>query len=188
MTMRGRTISKKVIYKGRRIDLIRSEILINNRKSVREIIVHPGSSVMIPVLDIPGKKIILLKQYRYGAGKWMIELPAGTRDKNEPALKCASREIIEETGFKAGSMKRLTGFMPSPGMMTEKMDLFLASRLEKDRVSPDFDEQISIFTTTLDKAVKMILSGKIEDAKTIAGLLILKEIYSDKKLFKKYLA
>jgi len=185
--MKEKTIKKKTIYKGRRIDLIKSEIMINGRKSIREIIVHPGSAVMIPVLDVKKKTIILLRQYRYGAGKWMIELPAGTRDKGESALKCALREIVEETGYKAGSMKRLACFMPSPGMMTEKMDLFIASALTKAYLSPDFDEQIAVFTTSLDKAVKMVFSGKIIDAKTIAGVLMLKEIYSDKRLFKKYL-
>jgi ADP-ribose pyrophosphatase len=185
--MNRKLLKKQLIYKGKRIDLIRSEILINGRKSIREIIVHPGSAVMIPVLDVKKKTILLLRQYRYGAGKWMIELPAGTRDKGESALKCALREIIEETGYAAGSMKKIAGFMPSPGMMTEKMDLYIASTLTKAYLSPDFDEQIAVFTTSLDKAVKMVFSGKIIDAKTIAGILMLKEIYGDKRLFKKYL-
>ena len=186
--MKEKTIKKQLIYKGRLIDLVKSEIRINGRKSVREIIVHPGSSVMIPVLDVRKKLIILIKQYRYGAGKCMIEFPAGTRNKNESALKCAAREIIEETGYKTGSMRKIAEFMPSPGMMTEKMDLYIATRLTKAYLSPDFDEQITVFVTTLDTAVKMIFSGKIIDAKTIAGILMLKEIYGDKKLFKKYLA
>lgn len=185
--MKEKTIKRKLIYKGRRIDLIKSEIMINGRKSVREIIVHPGSAVMIPVLDVKRKTIILLRQYRYAAGRWMIELPAGTRDKGESALKCARREIIEETGYKAAAMKKIAEFMPSPGMMTEKMDLYIASGLSKAYLSPDFDEQITVFTTSLEKAVKMIFSGKIIDAKTIAGVLMLKEVYADKRLFKKYL-
>ena len=185
--MKEKTIKKRLIYKGRRIDLIRSEILINGRKSVREIIVHPGSAVMMPVLDVKKKTIILLRQYRYAAGKWMIELPAGTRDKGESALKCASREIREETGYAAGSMRKIAVFLPSPGMMTERMELYIASGLFKAYLPPDFDEHIGVFTTSLDKAVKMIFSGKIIDAKTIAGILILKEVYGDKKLFKKYL-
>jgi ADP-ribose pyrophosphatase len=100
--MKEKTINRKMIYKGRRIDLIRSEVMINGRKSVREIIVHPGSAVMIPVLDVKKKTIILLRQYRYAAGQRMIEFPAGTRDKGESAYKCALREMREETGYAAG--------------------------------------------------------------------------------------
>ena len=186
--MKTRIVSKKVIYKGKRIDLIRQEMMIRGRKSVREIIAHPGSAVIIPVLDVKKRTIILIDQYRYGAGKKMIEVPAGTRDGNEASLKCAKREIIEETGYRAARMKKVTSFLPSPGMMTEVMDLFIATGLKKYKADPDFDEQIEIFTTTLDKAVKMIFSGRIDDAKTIAGLLMLKEIYNNKKLYKKYLA
>jgi ADP-ribose pyrophosphatase len=183
-----KTTNTKLIYSGRIFSLIKSDISIKGRVSVREIVVHPGSAVMIPVLDIKNKVIILIRQYRYGAGKWMVELPAGTRNKGESILKCAQRETTEETGYKAHSMKKITDFMPSPGMMTERMDLFIASHLVKSQVNPDFDEQIKVFKITLDKAVKMIFTGKICDAKTIAGILILKNVYGDTRLFKKYLA
>lgn len=185
--MKHKTLRKTTIYKGRIINLVKSDLEINGRKTVREIIVHPGSAVMIPVLDVKKRVIVLLKQYRYGAGKWMIELPAGTRNKGESAVKCAFREIIEETGYNAGKMKKITDFMPSPGMMTEVMSLFLATGITKSRISPDFDEQIKAFTLTLEKAVKKVFSGEIDDAKTIAGILMLKEIYENPKLFKKYL-
>jgi ADP-ribose pyrophosphatase len=84
-------------------------------------------------------------------------------------------------------MKKIAAFLPSPGMMTEEMDLFIATGLKKSRLAADFDEQITIFTTSLNKAIKMVFSGKIIDAKTIAGLLMLKEVYADKRLFRRYL-
>jgi ADP-ribose pyrophosphatase len=185
--MKEKTLRSEILYKGRIIGLTKDIVEVNGRKSAREIITHPGSSVTIPVLDINQKKLLLIKQYRYAVKSFMIELPAGTRKKGEGALECAKRELSEETGFIAGKIKQIACFMPSPGMMTEKMSLFIASRLVRSRQKPDFDEQITVMPATLDNAVKMVFDGSIRDGKTIAGILMLKEIYGDKKLFKKYL-
>jgi len=147
---------------------------------VREIVEHPGSAVIIPVLDEKKPVIVLIRQYRYAVGKWLIELPAGTKDKAESALACAKREIVEETGYKAAKIKKIASLFPSAGMMTEKMDLFLATGLSKAYAEADFDEQIKVFTATLDAALAMIRSGKIQDAKTIAGIYMLKDIFFSK--------
>jgi ADP-ribose pyrophosphatase len=185
--MKEKTINSETLYKGRIISLAKDIVEVNGRKTTRELITHPGSAVIIPVLDTKNKKIILIKQFRYAAKTWMIELPAGTRKKQEPALKCAMREITEETGYTASTMKKVSEFMPSPGMMTEKMSLFIAAGLKKTKQALDFDEQITLKVTPLGLAIDMIFSGKIHDAKTIAGILMLEHIYRDEKLFKRYL-
>jgi ADP-ribose pyrophosphatase len=186
--MKEKTIKSELLYRGRIISLFRDIVKIKGRKTVRELITHPGSSVILPVLDVKKKIIVLIRQYRYAAKSPTLELPAGTRKRGEPALTCARREIIEETGYSAAKMKLISGFMPSPGIMSEQMSLFIAAGLIKTRQALDFDEQISVLKVTLKKAVAMVFSGKIKDAKTIAGVLMLNEVYRDKNLYKKYLS
>ncbi len=180
--MKEKTIKSEILYRGKIISLFRDIVKIQGRKTVRELITHPGSAVMVPVLDVKKKVILLVKQYRYAAKGLMLELPAGTRKRGEPPISCARREIIEETGYRASKMKLIAGFMPSPGIMSERMSLFIAAGLRKTRQALDFDEQISVLKVTLKKAIAMVFSGKIKDAKTIAGVLVLNEIYRDKNI------
>lgn len=180
-------ISSKTVYKGRIFRLDRDILEINSRKITREIIRHPGSALMIPVLDIKKKTIILIKQYRYAAGGNIIEFPAGTLDKGESYKACAARELEEETGYRAESISALSRFYLAPGTMTEVMGMFLCTGLVKRTQNLMPDEQIEPIITSMEKAVKMVFSGKIMDAKTIAGVMILKEIYGDAGLFKKFL-
>ena len=100
-------MKSKKIYKGRIIEFSVDTIKIKNRTVTREIISHPGAAVILPILDIKKKKIILIKQYRYAAKKNLFEIPAGTREKNETFLKCAKREIVEETGYKSSKIKKV---------------------------------------------------------------------------------
>jgi len=181
-----RVISSKTVYKGRIFRLDKDIIEMDGNKITREIIHHPGSSLMVPVLDVKKKTIIMIKQYRYAAGGGILEFPAGTRDKGETYKTCASRELVEEIGYKAGKIREITRFYLAPGTMTEIMSMFLCLNLEKRTQDLMPDEKIRPFITTLDKAVGMVFSGRIKDAKTIAGVMALKEIYGDKKLYKKF--
>jgi len=174
------------IYKGRIIDLYKDTVKTGKRTVTRDIIRHPGSVLIIPVLDVKKQKIILINQYRYAAGGYIYELPAGTRDENESFKSCALRELIEETGYASGKIREVTRFFLAPGTMTEIMALFISYNLEKSEQNLDEDEQITPFVTTLGKAVDMVFSGRIKDSKTIAGIMVLKNIFGDKKLYKKY--
>ncbi len=162
------------IYDGKIIKLYKDRVQFKDKNLIREVIYHPGSVVIIPVLNKKTKEIILIKQYRYAINKEIFELPAGTLKKNETPYICARRELEEETGYKAGKLKKISEFYPSPGIMTEKMHLFIAYDLSKTNQKPDIDEQIKVVKINLEDALKMIFKGKIKDAKTIAGLLILK--------------
>jgi ADP-ribose pyrophosphatase len=182
-----RPVSSEIVYKGRIFDLKKETFMVDKHLITREIIHHPGSALMVPLIDAGKRSIIMIKQYRHAAGEEIIEFPAGTRDKGETFKACASRELVEETGYKAASVKKLTGFYLAPGTMTELMEIYLCRGLVKHEQELEIDEKIMPFITTLDKAVKMIFSGRIVDAKTICGVLMLKNIFDDRKLSKKYL-
>ena len=169
-------IKRNKIYDGRIIKFYNDKINIQNKILTRELVVHPGSVVIIPVLDEKTNEIILIKQFRYTINKTIIELPAGTLEKNENPLSCAKRELLEETGYKTKFLKKIAEFYPSPGIMTEKMHLFIARNLIKSKQNFDIDEKIKVIFVNLNKAIKMILKGQIKDAKTIAGLLLYKNL------------
>lgn len=154
---------------------------IKGRKSVREVVLHRGSAAVIPVLSYKPLKIILIRQYRYAAGKIMTELPAGTMEKNETAHRCAAREMAEETGYKALRIKRIGTYYPAPGSLTEVTGIFLAQGLVKTTQKADCDECIETFAVTLKQAVKMVLTGKICDGKTAHGILLFDALVREKK-------
>ena len=182
-----KVLSSKTVYKGRIFSLDKDIMEMNGRKITREIMRHPGSSLMLPVLDVKYKKIILIEQYRYSAGGNIYEFPAGTRDKNEAYKECAARELQEETGYIAGKLMEISRFYLAPGTTTEVMAMFICLKLKKTRQNLMPDEKIKNRITTLEKAVKMVFSGRIKDAKTIAAVMMLDKIYSGKKLFEKFL-
>ncbi|MEM2865676.1 MAG: NUDIX hydrolase [Candidatus Hadarchaeales archaeon] len=135
----------------------------------REVVEHPGAVAILPFLG--GKRILLLKQYRPAIGKWIYEIPAGTLEKGEDLLACARRELEEETGYRAERMEKLFEMYLAPGYSTEKLHSFLASELHPTSPHRDWGEEIKVVKTTLPRALKMIRSNKIEDAKTIATIL-----------------
>lgn len=138
----------------------------------RDIIRHPGSAVMMAV--DPKKRILLVRQFRLPAQKSMWELPAGRLDPGEKALQAAKRELREETGYSARKWKKLAGYYPSPGYVSEKMSLFLATDLEEGEAQPMEDERIEkrwFKAAEIDKAIR---DGKIIDGKTLIGFLLWK--------------
>jgi ADP-ribose pyrophosphatase len=135
----------------------------------RAIVQHRGSAVVMPVDD--KKRILLVKQYRLPARKYLWELPAGTVDPGETVFHAARRELAEETGLRAGKMQKLAEFYPSPGFLTEKMTIYLATDLTKGEATPMEDERIETQWFKAKEIDKMIREGKIQDAKTNIGFL-----------------
>ena len=135
----------------------------------RSIVRHLGSSVMMAVDE--RKRILLVRQFRLPAAKMLWELPAGRLDAGEKPLQAARRELEEETGFKARAWKRLASFWPSPGFVDEKMHIFLATGLTAGKAHPMDDERIECRWFTRQELDGMIRDGKIQDGKTIIGLL-----------------
>jgi ADP-ribose pyrophosphatase len=133
----------------------------------RAIVHHRGSAVMMPVDD--RKRVLLVRQYRLPAERYLWELPAGSVDEGEKPLQTAKRELKEETGYHAKSWKKLISFFPSPGFLTEKMTIFLATGLTAGVATPMDDERISTRWFTAKEIEAAIDSGDIVDAKTMLG-------------------
>ncbi len=137
----------------------------------RDMIRHPGS-VVIMALDESGRtpRVLLIRQYRYVAGQYLWEFPAGRVDPGESILGGAKRELIEETGYRAREWKRALFFYSSPGFLDETMSVYLARDLVKGKAAPEEDEVISARWFPVKKALEMISNGEIIDAKTITGI------------------
>lgn len=166
-------MKKENIYKGRIINLVREFVkLPNGRERWLEIVEHGGSVAVVPMIS--HDKVILLRQYRHAAGGFIWEIPAGTLEKGETPLACARREIAEETGFKAGNMKKLISIRPTPGYCNEVLHLFRAGSLTPGSQKLDFDECIETKVFKLDNAIRMVKSNRIMDAKTIIGLFFVR--------------
>ena len=133
----------------------------------RSVVRHAGSAVMMAV--DARKRILLVRQYRLPAEKYLWELPAGRLDPGESPLQAARRELAEETGYKARTWKRLVSFFASPGYVQEKMTIFLATDLTEGQATPMDDERIETRWFTAREIEEMIRSGKIEDGKTMIG-------------------
>jgi len=137
-----------------------------------EIIEHGGSVIIIPV-DTDGN-LLFVRQYRHAAGIDLLELPAGTRDENEPYEDCAAREIREETGMEAGNLQKVGEFYLAPGYSTEFMAVYLATNLKYNPLKADDDEFLEVEKISIPKAFEMAESGEMPDAKSLAALLLAK--------------
>jgi ADP-ribose pyrophosphatase len=133
----------------------------------RSVVRHIGSAVMMAV-DAK-KRILLVRQYRLPAERYLWELPAGRLDPGETPLKAARRELVEETGYKASKWMKLASFWVSPGYVQERMTIFLAEDLTEGQATPMDDEQIEIGWFTARQVAEMIATGVIQDAKTMVG-------------------
>ena len=163
-------LDSKTIFEGRVFDVTVDTVREGEQTYVREVVHHPGSAVILPVFD--DDTIALVKQYRHPAVKYVLELPAGTLNDQERPEHGAARELEEELGVVAGSLEKLCEFFVSPGFLSEKMWLYLATDLRETQQRLDDDEAIEIVRVPIDRALQMITDGEIEDAKTIIGLLL----------------
>ena len=160
----------QVLFQGRRFRVERVvRRTADGAEHVKEIVRHPGAVALLPLLD--DGRVCLLENYRASADQWLIELPAGTREPGEDPDETARRELAEETGYRAGRIQRLTTFYMSPGVLDERMFLYLATELEPGPMSLDAGEEIRVRITDWAEALAMVRDGRIQDGKTIAGLL-----------------
>jgi len=145
----------------------------------RAIVHHRGSAVMMPVDE--NNRILLVRQYRLPARRYLWELPAGTVDPGETPLRTARRELIEETGLRGKKWQKLAEFYPSPGFLSEKMTIYLVTGLTQGESLPMDDERIKTRWFTERELDGMIRAGKIRDAKTNVGFLRWKRYFAGKK-------
>lgn len=173
----ARVVSSKTMFRGSVFNVVRDEVEEpGNVRVQRDVIRHSGSIVVLPLDDSGQTPMVLLeRQYRHAAGMRMWELPAGRVDPGESPLAGAKRELIEETGYSAARWQKALFFYVSPGFLDESMTVYLASGLKKGVAQPEEDERIAVRFFPLQQAVRMAMSGKIVDAKTIAALLWLEK-------------
>jgi ADP-ribose pyrophosphatase len=171
----GRRVDRRTIYEGRVVDLVVDTVeFADGTRREREIVVHPGA---VAILALDGDELVFVRQHRAPAERTLLELPAGTRDElddgsvEDPEVT-AVRELAEETGLRAGTWRHLAHFWTAPGFATEVMDLYLATDLEPDHEAetPE-EERIEVERLPWRKALEMVESGDIADAKSIAGVL-----------------
>ncbi len=167
--------SYKEVYKGPKFKMVHEDVTLENGvKAGFDTIRHPGGAAIVPVL--PGKKIVLINQFRHALNKYIWEIPAGTLDPGESFIDCAKRELTEEAGYKAGSWKELCEIIPVPGYSDEIIGIFLAWDLEKAPQNLDDDEILKVRDMDFDKAIDMVFKGEIRDSKTICGLFAAQRI------------
>lgn len=162
-------MKKTKIYEGKILGLSVYDGNIEGRKVRREVIEHRGAAAML-AFDEDGK-VILVKQHRFPHG-YVLEIPAGTLEKKEEPIKCAFRELEEETGYRARKMTPLITYYPSIGYNSEIIHCFVASGLKKiSELKLDEDEILSVIKMDLKKILSLIRTGKIQDSKTICAVL-----------------
>jgi ADP-ribose pyrophosphatase len=167
---KARVLKSEIVYEGPVFGVRRDELLEPGRVlTTREVITHPGSVVVLPVL--PDKKIVLIRQYRHAARQYLWELVAGRIDAGETVKKAAARELREETGYRARRFTVFLDVFPTPGFLEERMYILLAEGLAEGQAEPEADEKIEVRAYTAKELKQMIQKGKLRDAKSIAGIL-----------------
>jgi ADP-ribose pyrophosphatase len=164
------TTPPEELLRTRRFRVVRhTEKGSDGKLHTKETVQHPGAVAILPIFD--DGRICLIRNYRVAVDKTLIELPAGTLEPNEDPAETAARELIEETGYRAATIEKLREFTMSPGILNERMHLFVARGLQPGPTALEPGEKIETLVVTWDEAMRMVQDGTIEDAKTLVGLL-----------------
>ena len=168
-------ISSEPIYAGRLVKLFRDNVRFPDGSiGELDIVRHPGASAIVPFLTDPmgdDPQVLLIKQYRYAAGGFIYEIPAGLLNPGEEPMDCAVRELKEETGCTAEKVEFLFTVLTTPGFTDEKIHVFIATGLERGETAHESDEFMTLEPMTLSSALQLIQKGEIQDGKTALGLL-----------------
>src|SRR5258708_35799935 len=167
---KARVLSSATIYDGPVFGIRRDEVIEpSGVRATREVVTHLGSGVVLPVL--PDGRILLIQQYRHATRQYLWELVAGRMDPGETPKIAAARELIEETGYRAKSLRVFLDVFPTPGFLEERMFILLAEGLTAGEAEPEEDEKIISRAYSREQLEEMIRTGKLRDAKSIPGIL-----------------
>ena len=166
----SRVLKQEIVFNGGHVK-VRVDRVIEpaGHEATREIVVHSGAVCI--VAKPSDSEVLLVRQYRHATGGELLEIPAGGLDPGEDPLDAARRELEEETGYHAANVVQRAAFWTTPGFTTEYMWLFEATGLTRTQINPDEDEVIEVDVVNIEEALRMIDDGRIQDAKTILGLL-----------------
>jgi ADP-ribose pyrophosphatase len=171
-----KVLSSKVVYEGKLFRVTQDHIVTpNGHKTTRDVVRHNGSVIILAADTAKSKKdpwIVMERQYRHAAGRFLWELPAGRLDPGEEALAGAQRELEEETGYRARKWKPLVEYYASPGFLGESMKVFVAEGLVSGDAHPEEDENIELRLIKLSDILKQIEKGNIMDGKTLSCILL----------------
>ena len=165
-----RFVRKKTVWRGRAVDFrVDTVRLPNGKLATREFLDHPGAVGIVPLL--PGRRVVMVRQYRHPVREVTLELPAGKLDGREKPLSCVRRELKEETGYSARKITPLLQYWPTPAFANEILHMFVAEGLKAGRMDTDEDEFLECVTLPFGKALELVRRGEIRDSKTVIGLL-----------------
>ena len=176
LTGKAEVLSSETVYQGNVFWVTSDQVIEPGDVSARRDVVRHNGSVVVLAVDTathpndPG--ILLIRQYRHAAGKFLLELPAGRIEKGEELIPAGQRELIEETGYRAERWSKHTTYYASPGFLSEAMNIVLAEGLTLGEAAPEEDERIEVRMTPLSEAMRLIHAGEIEDGKTLIGVLL----------------
>lgn len=169
-----KVVESKICFEGFIVDIQKDKIEFENGlQANRELVVKHHEAAAVIAVDNEGM-LLMVKQYRYGTGFEMLEIPAGLMDPNEDHETCAARELQEETGMKANKLTKLFDYYATPGYCTEKIVFYLAQDLEPAEQHLDEDEFLTVHRVSIEDAVRMVENGEITDGKTIAAVFAAK--------------
>lgn len=171
MKYQEKTVKSKEIFRGKIINLRVEQVELPNGKiASREIVEHPGAVAVVAVTS--ENQVLMVKQYRKACEEELWEIPAGKLDPGESPEDAAVRELEEETGYRAGSLEKLTSVYTSPGFANEMIHIYLAEKLTATEQNPDEDEFLDLYHCTWEQIRELLKSGELKDAKSISGLLM----------------
>lgn len=166
-----RNPKRRILFRGRKIDLALQPVALSDGTiAEREVVIHRGAVALVPMVD--ANHVCLVKNRRYAVGQTLLEVPAGTIDPGENPDRTAERELQEETGYVAGRIRRIREWYVSPGVMNERMYLYLCEDLRPGPTRPEADEDLESVVVAWDEAIAMVRDGRIDDAKTLLSLMI----------------
>jgi len=182
-----RIISSRTVYRGPVFTVTTDHVEEPGGVRARRDLIHHSGSIVVLAVDesSPVPRVLLERQYRHAATDYLWELPAGRIDPGEQELHAAKRELLEETGYTATHWKRILKFYASPGFVAETMAVYLATGLRSGKAQPEADEVIYKRLVPLPAAVRMVINGTIQDAKTISSLLWLDHMSRTRKTKKR---
>jgi ADP-ribose pyrophosphatase len=167
----GETMSKRRVQRGAQFELVTETVeLPNGRRVALDLVRHPGAAAIVPFLD--KDRILMIRQYRFATGGEILEIPAGKLDPGETPETCAARELLEETGYRAGRLEKLGAIWTSPGFTDEVIHLYSAFDLEAAEQQLEPDEIIELVPMSLREALETIRRSAIFDAKSATALLL----------------
>ena len=176
LTGKAKVLKSKEVYRGKVFWVTHDTVQEpGGVEATRDVVRHNGSVVVLAVdtsTDPNDPGILLIRQYRHAADKFLLELPAGRIEPGEKLIPAAKRELIEETGYRAKKWSKHVTYFASPGFVAEAMNILFAEDLTLGEATPEEDEKIEIHMTPLSEVMRLIHEGKIEDGKTLVGVML----------------